>query len=62
MFRIRLIKEAYQEIKDKDPDTAITMYYIRNLIVSGTVPSTKAGRKYLVNMDILENYLSNPGN
>jgi len=60
MPRMRLIKEAYKEIKSKDPDSAITMNYIRKLIVGGTVPSRKAGNKYLVNMDILENYLNNP--
>lgn len=58
--RIRTIKEAYAEIKEADPKTAITQSYIRRLIVSGTVPSAMAGRRYLVNMDELEIYLNNP--
>lgn len=58
--RMRLINEAYEEIKAKDPDTAITKYFIRDLVVSGKIPTSKAGRKYLINMDMLEEYLSNP--
>jgi excisionase family DNA binding protein len=60
MFRMRLINDAYKEIKAADPETAITKNYIRRLIVSGVVPSTRCGTKYLVNMDTLESYLSNP--
>lgn len=58
--RMRLINEAYEEIKAKDPNTAITKYFIRDLVVSGKIPTSKAGRKYLINMDMLEAYLSNP--
>lgn len=59
MVRMRLMKEAYKEIKEKDPDSAISFNYIRKLIVSGEIPSRRAGKRYLVNMDILENYLEN---
>lgn len=58
--RIRLMREAYEEIKKNDPGTAITMNYIRKLIISETIPSMRAGSRYLINMDDLENYLSNP--
>lgn len=43
-----------------DPETAITEYRIRQLVVSGTVPSTKVGRKYLVTIEALENYFNTP--
>lgn len=55
--QMRTIEEAYSEIKSLDSHTAITKNFIRTLIVSGKVPSIKAGRKYLVNMDTLKNYL-----
>jgi excisionase family DNA binding protein len=58
--RMRLINEAYEEIKAKDPNTAITRYFIRDLAVSGKITTSRAGRKYLINMDMLEEYLSNP--
>lgn len=58
--RMRLINEAYEEIKTKDPGTAITKYFLRDLVVSGKIPTSRAGRKYLINMDMLESYLSNP--
>jgi len=55
-----LIKEAYEEIKKADPGTAITMNYVRKLVVSGAVWSIRVGRRYLINMDDLEDYLANP--
>ncbi len=57
--RMRTIEEAYAEIKSLDSGTAVTKNFIRTLIVSGKVPSVKAGRKYLINMDTLQNYLCN---
>ncbi len=55
--QMRTIDEAYAEIKSLDSHTAITKNFIRTVIVGGKVPSIKAGRKYLVNMDTLKNYL-----
>lgn len=60
MLRMRTMAEAYEEIKKDDPNTAITKSYIRRLIVSGQVPSQRAGKKYLVNMEDLETFLCNP--
>jgi excisionase family DNA binding protein len=47
-------------IKIGDPNTCITEHLIRQLIISGTVPSVKVGNKYLVNVDLLLEYLANP--
>lgn len=60
MARMRTIDEAYAYLKEQDPETAVTKYYLRRLIVSGAVPSRKAGCKYLVNLDTLEEYLAFP--
>ena len=58
MSRMRTLAEAYKEIKEKDENTAMTPYFLRQLVLQGEVPSVKAGRKYLINMDVLDAYLS----
>ncbi|WP_407386378.1 hypothetical protein [Ruminococcus sp.] len=58
--RMRTISEAAQEIKALDPRTAITEYHIRQLAVSGVIPRVKAGKKYLINLDMLIEYMSDP--
>ncbi len=55
--RMRGIKEAMEEIKAADPKTALTEYALRRLVLSGGLPSVRLGIKYLVNMDVLTEYL-----
>lgn len=55
--RMRLLKEASEEIKAMDPNTAITPYFIRQLALEGKVKSVMAGRKRLINLDDLLQYL-----
>lgn len=55
--RIRTIEEAYHEIKQADPNTALTKNYIRSLVLNGLIPIRKAGKKVLISMDSLEEYL-----
>ncbi len=55
---MRGIKEAMEEIKAADPKTALTEYALRRLVLSGGLPSVRLGIKYLVNMDVLTEYLS----
>jgi hypothetical protein len=57
MARIRTLSEAYNYIKDMDPETAITRNALRRMVVSGNVPCVKAGKKYLIDMDVLFEYL-----
>ena len=57
MQRIRTINKAYEEIKAKDPDTALTLYMVKQLVISGAVPCIMAGCKRLVNVDTLERYI-----
>lgn len=58
--RMRTISEAAQEIKALDPRTAITEYHIRQLAVSGVIPRVRAGKKYLINLDTLIEYMNDP--
>lgn len=57
--RMRTIKEAAEEIKQTDPQTAIREYFIRDLVVNNRIPYVRAGRKILINMDKLYEYLQN---
>lgn len=56
--RMRTIQEAAAELKRIDPNTAITPYFIRCMVLDGTIPHVKAGTKRLLNLDILLSYLN----
>ena len=57
MPRMRLLKQAYAEIKANDPDTALTMTALRRLVLSGVIPTVCSGRKRFINLDALLDYL-----
>ena len=56
--RMRTIQEAAAELRRIDPDTAITPYFIRRLVLDGTIPHVSAGNKRLVNLDTLLGYFA----
>jgi hypothetical protein len=58
--RMRTVKEAAAELKEIDPHTAITEYHIRQLALQGVLPRVQAGKKLLINLDTLIEYLENP--
>ena len=55
---MRTLEECYNEIKAMDKNTAISKYYIRQLALSGKIPVVMCGRKRLINLDGLIEYLS----
>ena len=55
--RMRTPHGAVEFLREQDPDCAITEHYIRRLIKTGQLPSVRAGVKYLVNVDLLIDYL-----
>lgn len=57
MSRMRVISEAYCQLKQDDPNTAITLSALRWMLKSGVIPSVSVGRKSLVNYDLLIEYL-----
>ena len=59
--RMRTADKALAILKEDDPDTGVTLHYIRYLIKSGKVPSTPVGRKKLVNTDALIAYIAAGG-
>ncbi len=57
---MRLIKQAYEYIKEQDPETALTYVGFRTLITEGKIPVVKIGKKTLVNLQTVDDYFSNP--
>ncbi len=58
--RMRTVHEAALELKQLDANTAVTEYHIRQLAINNIIPRVKAGKKYLINLDALIEYLSQP--
>lgn len=56
--RMRIATDVLAEIKALDPDTRITLHYIRGIINQGKVPVRKAGTKKLVDLDKVLEYLA----
>ena len=47
--------------KERDPSTAVTKHWIRSLVLEGKVPSVMVGRKRLINVDALIDYIASCG-
>lgn len=59
--RMRTAEKALAVIREEDPETDVTLHYIRQLIKTGRVPSVAVGRKKLINVDILMAYIAEGG-
>ena len=57
MVRTRTIKEAAMYFRENDPQTCLTETAIRTLLRTGKVPCARVGKKYLVTIEALEEYL-----
>lgn len=57
MIRTRTIREAAVYFRASDPDTSLTETAIRTLLRTGAVPCARVGKKYLVSIEALEEYL-----
>lgn len=57
MIKLRLIADAYGQLKQDDPDTAITLCALRRMVKAGDIPSVHVGRKALINYDLLLQHL-----
>lgn len=60
MARMRTVKQTMEYLKEKDPNSGLTEWWLRSMLRSGKVQHIKAGNKYLINLDYLEMYLNNP--
>ncbi|HCS73017.1 MAG TPA: hypothetical protein DIW17_03990 [Clostridiales bacterium] len=60
MARMRYAAQALELIREEDPDSAVTLNYIRSLASSGKIPVHRIGRRKLINCDALLEYLAQP--
>lgn len=60
MARMRTITQTMEYLREKDPNSAISEWWLRQMLKSGKLKHHKAGNKYLINLDCLEEYLRNP--
>ncbi len=58
--RLRTVSEAAAELRALDPHTAMTPYHIRRLCLDGVLPTVKAGKKILLDLNMLIEYMKNP--
>ena len=58
--RMRTISEAAAEIRARDQHTSITPHHIRRLCTSGVLPTLKAGKKILLDLNMLIENMQNP--
>ena len=54
VIRLRTINKAYDEIKAKDPDTAVSRRMFRDIVRSGMIPSITRGNRSLVDVEVAE--------
>ena len=55
--RMRTAAGVLQVIRQEDPGTEVTLYFIRCIIKSGILPVTEIGRKKLVDADKVIQYI-----
>ncbi len=55
--RMRTAPGALDIIRQEDPGTDVTLHYLRHLIKTGAIQSVPVGRKRLVNVDKLIDFL-----
>ena len=58
MIHTRTISQAAAWFREQDPETCLTETAIRTLLRTGKVPCAKVGKKYLVSIEALEDYLA----
>ena len=58
MIHTRTIPQAAAWFREQAPETCLTETAIRTLLRTGKVPCAKVGKKYLVSIEALEDYLA----
>lgn len=58
--RMRTIPQTVRELKNEDENTAITEHSLRRLVKCGVIPCVTTGRKVLICLDTVKDYLGRP--
>lgn len=59
--RMRTIKQCAAYFKAEDPESGLGEWRIRQMVKQGEIPVYRAGRRILINLDILITYVSGEG-
>ena len=59
-MRLRTQREALEELRAVDPGCALTAYALREMVLSGRIKTISVGRKRLIDLDRLPDYLAAP--
>lgn len=57
-MKMRTIDKGYAEMVAADPELCLTKSAFRRMVVTGQIPSTRIGTKYLVDLDQVELYMT----
>nr|WP_295680312.1 hypothetical protein [uncultured Lachnoclostridium sp.]DAE03953.1 MAG TPA: hypothetical protein [Myoviridae sp. ct2cn10] len=57
--RMRTFRATVEYFKQEDPETPVNEYFLRRLVKQGKIPAVYAGKKALINLDMLIDYLNN---
>lgn len=58
LAKMRTAQQIYDQIHKEDPESSVSLWYIRSLAKQGKIPVVKAGCKYLINYDKFMDYLN----
>ena len=58
--KMRTVNEAAQELEQLDPNPAMSPYHIRRLCLDGVLPTVRAGKKLLLDLNLLVEYMTDP--
>lgn len=58
--KMRGLREAVDELHARDSGCALSFYALRSLVADGSIPCVRVGRRVLVNMEVLYDYLRAP--
>ena len=56
--RMRTVHQCATYFKEQDPECCIGEWYIRGLVNQKKIPVRRAGRRILINLDVLIEYLT----
>ena len=57
-MKLRTQGQALLELRQADPNTCLTAYALRTMVLDGRIPTISLGRKKLLDIDALPAYLT----
>ena len=57
MAHVRTIAELHRELVAEDPACGLTRTALRRLVVTGQIPSSRVGKKYLISKEAVNRFL-----